>query len=195
MLFGPNNPITHPTDEQTATLQRLQRKLEGEANRARVSDAGIWAITLQQVPDPYRAFAGTIERLFGVRIRFVHAQGLAQEIAFNGANRDLTESLQTRKFLMQVFGSSPDKRCLAFILDSPEETARADPLMHDRIPCISRRSEIVGDKVDVAVPERALRIPWDGKGQFIAVLYDPRAKRLHQTLQQCLRGLFHRRAV
>ena len=80
----------------------------------------------------------------------------------------------------------------------PEESPQAkvaDQLMGDRIPYISRRGEIVGDEVNSAAPERALRIPWGREGQFITILYDPQARRPRQSLKQWLGQLFHRRAV
>jgi len=87
-LFAGNNPIANPTREQEKTLQQLKDQLAREAANTGISPAGIAEITLQKVPDAYSGFARSIERLFGVHIQFVHAQGLAQKLDFNGLYLD-----------------------------------------------------------------------------------------------------------
>ena len=84
-LFQPDNPLTKPTLAQEKALQTLRRALERDAANSGVSADGVRAITLQQVPGPYRGFTRAIERLFGLKIQYVRAQGLAAELQFNGA--------------------------------------------------------------------------------------------------------------
>ncbi|MFZ4534878.1 hypothetical protein [Propionivibrio sp.] len=87
MLFQSDNPILSPTNEQTKVLQTLKDSLGKDSGRAKVSDAGIRSITLQQVPDAYDGFVSTVQKLFGVRIQFVRAQGLTRGIEFSGDYR------------------------------------------------------------------------------------------------------------
>lgn len=76
--------ITRQAHEQEKALETLHRALERDAANSGVPAVGIRAISLQQVPDAYRGFAGAIERLFGVEIQFVRAQGLDRQLQFNG---------------------------------------------------------------------------------------------------------------
>jgi hypothetical protein len=80
----------------------------------------------------------------------------------------------------------------------PEETAQAKvshQLMRDDIPCIVRRSDICGDKVDSPPPESTLRIPFGSEGKFITVLYDNEAGGIRKSFKQWLRHIFNSRAV
>jgi len=77
-----DNPLTNPTHDQTKALQTLEAALAKDVSAAGLVRPAEGATTLQAVPDVYSGFLRTIERLFGVSIQFVHAEGLAKGVGF-----------------------------------------------------------------------------------------------------------------